>query len=243
MTSPIPPHVSERETVISRLAVPSARIFVATVILLTGAGVSAVFWKMPRANDELHALYHTGVVDPDLATVPLPDNSVAAVSFEEMQQITLPMLEILPVAADGAGKYAQVYPAPAPLAAVHAEQSGTSEEDDSFLLPVIPQAPIRQIIEEKPILVDPVSREFPPQPTSASMTERRDEFRATFHFVENSIGERDGLSEQPADPFPMMVPSAVSSMLQPLSPVRLDDLSPLRPIQEIDMQSLPELVM
>ena len=244
MTSPIPPRVSERETALNRLAVPSARIFAATVILVTGAGVSAVFWKMPKAN-EFHALYHEGVVSPELATVPLPNESIAAISPEEMQQITLPVLSIVPVAADGAGKYAQVYPAPAPLLAVaNAEQGGDTLEGEDFpFTPSTPQKfePIRQVIEEKPILVEPVIRDFPPIPMSVSTTEKSDELFATFHFVENIRAELADHPEQPTDPFSRTV--TPTTALQPLQPLQFDEHSSLLPLREITLQPFPELVM
>jgi len=242
MTSPIPPCVSERETVINRLAVPSARIFAATIILVTGAGVSAVFWKMPTAN-ELHALYHEGVVDQELAAVPLPNESVPNISFEETQQMSLPMLDFAPVADTGASKYAQVYPAPAPLVAANARQGWeVLEETEESIIPVTPQKlePVRHVIDEKPISVEPVNRNFPPMPTSMGTTERSDKLLAAFHFVENSKVEFDLLPEQPADPFPVV--SAAIPALQPLQPIQLDGLSPLLPLQEIDMQPPSVLV-
>jgi len=243
MTSPIPPRVSERETAMNRLAVPSARIFAATIILITGAGISAVFWKMPKAN-EFHALYHEGVVNPDLAAVPLPNESIAAISPEEMQQITLPVLDIAPIAADGARKYAQVYPAPALLTMINTEHDRDVLEEETPFTPFTPQKfePIRQIIEEKPISVEPVSRDFPPMPTSMSTTERSDELFATFHFVENNRAELADLPEQPTDPFSRTVASALAT-LQPLQPLQFDGHSPLLPLREINLQPLPELVM
>ena len=238
MTSPISPRVSERETVVNRLAVPTARIFAATVILVTGAGVSAVFWKMPTAN-ELHALYHEGVVDQELAAAPLPNESVPNISLEEMQQMSLPMLDFAPapVADDGASQYAQVYPAPAPLvAAVNAVHGrDISQEIEETFTPVTPQKfePVRQVIDEKPISVEPVNRDFPPMPTSVSTTERSDELLTAFHFVENSKAGLDNSPEQPTDPFP--VATAAVPALQPLQPIQLDGLAPLLPLQEIDM--------
>ena len=240
MTSPIPPRVSEHETIMSRLAVPSARIFVATVILVTGAGVTAVFWKMPKTS-EFHALYHEGIVDQELTAVPLPNESVATITPEEMQQISLPMLDMAPVMSSGAEKYAQVYPAPALLAIVNTEQDREiPEESESPFTPVIPQKfePMRQIIEEKPISVEPVSRDFPPQPTSVSTTERSDELHATFHFVENSRAGQDTLPEQPANPFSNIATPTASTLQR----FQLSNLSPLQPLREIDLQPLPELV-
>ena len=244
MTSPIPPCVSEQETTMNRLAVPSVRIFVATVILVTGAGVSAVFWKMPKAN-EFHALYHEGVVNQELAAVPLPNESTAAISPEEMRHITLPVFDMAPIAADGAGKYAQVYPAPVALARVHAEQGEDAFEEEMFpFTPSTPQKfePIRQIIEEKPLSIEPVRWDFPPIPTSVSTTERSDELLAQFHFVENNRGEFADLSEQPIDPFSRTV-TPVLATLQPLQPLQLGGHSSLLPLREINLQPLPEFVM
>ena len=251
MTSPIPPRVSDHETVMSRLAVPSTRIFVATIILATGTGVSAVFWKMPKASDS-HALYNNGVADPELAMVPLPNETSAAISHEEMQQIILPDFDIAPVAADGAGQYAQVYPAPGPLAMANMEHIGAlPEEKEPALIPVVPQEfkPMREMIDEKPISVEPVNWDFAPMPTSMSTTERSDELLATFHFVENSRVENNrinsnNLSEPPADPFPLhpadpfpIANTLTLSTLPPLQPLQLDGLSPLLPLREIDLQS------
>jgi len=242
MKSPIPPRVSERESAIERLVTPTIRIFVATVILVTGVGVSAVFWKMPKTAEN-HALYHESLVDKKLAAVPLPSESVAAISPEEMQQFTLPMLETQPIINDGAERYAQVYPAPPPLTTNNVIQSETPEET---FPPMTPQKfePIREIINDKPISVEPVSQEFPPIPESVSTTERSEELEATFHFVENSRAVLGNLPEQPADPFPVIVAATpAASTLQPLHPLPLERLSPLRPLQAVDLQSFPVLVL
>jgi len=227
----------------NRLAVPAVRIFAAAVILITGAGVSAVFWKMPK-NTEPHALYHEGVAGKELAAVPLPNGSVAAISLEEMRLIDLPTFDLAPVADEGAEKYAQVYPAPASLAIVNAKQ-GEEEGNESFFTPVIPQIfePMREIIEEKPIAVEPFFRDFLPMPESVSTTERSDELHTTFHFVENSkagFGNGDLLeqpvdpfSERPADSFP--IAAAPVSALQPLQPIQFERLSPLLPLREIEL--------
>jgi len=253
MTSPIPPRVSERETAMNRFAGPSVRIFAATVILVTGTGVAAVFWKMPKAA-ESHALYHEGVVDQELAAVPLPSATVAAISSEEMQQIDLPRLGIAPVLDEGIGRYAQVFPAPAPLAMINAEQGRSTQtpEEETFA-PNTPQRfePTRQIIEKKPISVEPVNRDFAPMPTSVSTTERSDELLTVFHFVENSRAELGNPPGQPTDPFSIRTPTdpfpvvaaSPASTLQPLQPISLDGLSPLLPLREIDLQPLPVLVV
>jgi len=255
MTSPIPPSVSEREAATSRLIGPSARILAAAVILVTGTGIAAVFWKMPTAG-ESHALYHEGVVDQELAAVPLPNAMVAVISPEEMQQITLPRLGVTPALDDGAQRYAQIYPASPPLAMLNAEQGRGLPEAEVFV-PNAPQRfePIRQIIEEKPISIEPVNWDFAPMPTSVSTTERSDELIATFHFVENSRVGLDTPREQPTDPFPKRppadpfavvaatpAPSSVSA-LQPLRPIQIDNLSSLLPLREIDLQPLPALVV
>jgi len=235
----------------NRLAGTSARIFAATVILVTGAGVAAVFWKMPQAAEH-HALYHEGVVDQELAAVPLPSAAVAAITPEEMQQITLPRLGMTPTIDDGALRYAQVFAAPAPLAAINAERGRSVPETETFT-PITPQRfePIRQVIEEKPISVEPVNRDFAPMPTSVSTTERSDELLTVFHFVENNRAELGNSPGPPTDPFPMRAsadpfpvaatPSA--SALRPLQPIQLDGFSPLLPLREIDLQPLPALVM
>lgn len=281
MTPPIPPHDAERESVMSRLALPTTRILIAIVVLITGAGIGSIFWKMPTANEH-HALYGAGVVDDGLVAVPLPGEAVAAISPEEirqislpalemmpvtadvvgkaiplpgeavaaispeeMKQISLPDLEMMPVTADGVGKYAQVYPAPAPLAMVNAEQgNAVMKEEAPVMVPAAPQKfePMREIIEEKPISIEPVSREFAPIPTSASTTERSDELLAMFHFVQNNKIDLSSPLEPPADPFPVQpadpFPVAATptlSTLPPLPPLQLGSLSPLLPLRKIDL--------
>ena len=240
MKSPIPPSVSERESAISRLAVPTTRVLAATIILITGTGAAAVFWKMPKAS-ELHSLCHEGVIDKELAAVPLPSDMVAALSSEEMGLFSLPTLETAPVLADGAAQYGQVYQAPAPLAKAHAGQVEVEAVSESSSVPIAPQkfVPMRDVIEEKPISVEPVSRDFAPMPTSVSTTERSDELMAQFHFVENARAERNSPQGLLEDPFPRIeTPSMpVVATLQPL-PFQLDGLSPLIPVREIDLQPL-----
>ena len=240
MTFPISPRVSERETLVSRLAVPTTRIFVAAVLLMTGTGVAAVFWKMPK-HGEMHALYHEGVVDKELAAVPLPTEAVAALTHEEMEKISLPRLGMTPVADVGIGKYAQVYPAPALLTTAQTELNTVAEEEETFVPPVVPQRfePLRQVIVEKPIFVERVDREFQPMPGSVSTAERSDDLMTAFHFVENSRATRESTPEQPADPFPTAVTSASASTLQTLQPLQLEAgrLSPLTPLPEIDLRA------
>ena len=235
MTSPIPPRVSKRETVINRLAVPSARIFTATVILVTGTCVAAVFWKMPKAG-ESHALYHEGIVAPELAAVPLPNETVSALLPAEMKSISLPTLDIAPVIDEGAERYAQAYPAPAAVAMVNAEQNRSTQEEESLFTPAAPQkfVPMRAIIDEKPISVEPVDKVFLPMPTSVSTTERSDTLLAMFHFVENNRAEGSDTTEQPTDPFPIAAAPMVLP-LQPLQPLQPDGLPPLPPLREIDL--------
>jgi len=213
------------------------------VILITGAGVAAVFWKMPKAA-ELHALYHEGAVCKELVAVPLPSDMVAAISSEEMGLFDLPTLEMAPAFAGGAAQYGQVYPAPAPLARAHAEQVGAEDAEASSFAPVAPQKfqPMREMIEEKPISVEPVGRDFAPMPTSVSTSERSDELLATFHFVENArvVEHNSLLGQLMEDPFPIMEPPSVPvvSTLQPLRPSQFDNLSPLIPVREINLQPL-----
>ena len=242
MTSPIPPNVSERESVLSRLALPSARVLAATVILITGAGVAAVFWKMPKAN-ELHPLSHDHVAGTDLVAVPLPSDAIAAVTPDEEHLLVFSAPDFAPVVADGVAQYGQVYQAPAPLARGFAEGVGVVEEREaSVIAPTAPQKfePMRDILEDKPISVEPISREFAPMPTSVSTTERSDELLARFHFVVNDRAERSDLPELPTDLFPIReAPSVpVVSTLQPLPPVQRDHLFPLIPFRDIELQPL-----
>ena len=242
MTSSPSHRVVKRETIVNRLVVPSTRIFAATIILVTGAGVSAVFWKMPKANEH-HALYHDELVTPQLAAVPLPSDSLAAVSPEEMQHIQLPTLDLMPIASGGAERYAQVY-TPLPSLAVAMAQFEQNivvpEKEESPLSPVVSPKfePIREVIEEKPISIEPVSREFTPMPTSVSTTDRSDELQAAFHFVENSKVTHVDLSKDPIDVFPI----ASAPELQPLQPFHLDGLSPLLPLREMNLPQLTATV-
>lgn len=243
MTSP-PQHISDHGASMHRLVTPTARIFAAMVILITGTGVSAIFWKMPNSG-ELHALYHQGVVDAKLAAVPLPSEAVAAITPEEMQRMELPTLEFAPAADDGAGKYAQAYPAPAALAMLNAEREGVSPLVETSLIPVVPQKfePMRQIVDETPVSIESVNRDFPPKPTSVSTAERSDELISLFHFAKNNgtdFGNADFdraiEPEQPVNPFPEA--AALAPVLQPLQPLPLDNLSPLLPLQESKLQPL-----
>jgi len=225
-----------------RLVTPTARIFAAIVIMITGTGVSAVFWKMP-CNGEFHALYHEGVVDKNLPDVPLPSEAIAAISLDEMQRMELPILEYAPVADDGVGKYAQVYAPPASLAMLNAEREKIpllTEEEEPFK-PIIPQKfePMRQIVDEQPVSVESVSRDFPPKPMGISTAERSDEMITLFHFAENSRANFESETEpvQPMDPFPIAATSAPA--LQPLKPLLFENLSPLLPLQESELHPRP----
>jgi hypothetical protein len=245
MTSPTATRASEHATTLHRLVTPAARIFAATVILFTGTGIAAVFWKMPNGNG-IHALYHEGIVDESLVTTPLPSESVALLSPEERGQISLPALDIAPATDSGVEKYAQIYQAPVSLAAFNSEHGQTdssAKEEESAIVPVVPQtfAPMRQIVEEKPISVEPVNREFQPKPVSVSTVEKSDEMLSMFHFAENSRIERSAEPESPADPFSMAAVSAPA--LQALKPLPLDGLSPLRPLSEADLQPLSALIV
>jgi hypothetical protein len=204
----------------------------AAVILFTGAGVSAVFWKMPTSA-EFYDLYQPDVVDKELAGVPLPNEAVAAISSEEMKQISLPALEIAPVIDDGAKKYAQAYEPPASLAATHAAKDNSpAVEAESPVEPASPKKfePMRRVVEKKPIDVETINDVFLPKPESVSTAEKSDELLATFQFAEN--GKADFASaadmELPADPFP--VTTAAPTQLQPLQPLTSSGLSPLLPL-------------
>jgi len=206
----------------------------ATVILFTGAAVSAVFWQMPTSADSYN-LYHAEVADPMLAAVPLPSESVASISSAEMKEMVLP--DLAPIVDTGVEKYAQVYEAPASLAAHNTEVKKVAEP--SFAPPGLPQkfAPMRQIVEEKPIAVEPVNRDFPPLPVSVNTTEKSDELTLLFNFVEN-----DRTFEQPADPFAVTATPAISS-LQPLQSIQFVGLSPLLPLQESELLPLSTATM
>jgi hypothetical protein len=225
------------------LVAPTTRIVAATVILITGAGIATVFWKMPTGN-EVHDLYRAEIVDRTLAATPLPSNSVALLAPGE---ITLPMLDIAPALDSRVEKYTQVYPAPVSLAALNTEQEKTTtdspivEENAETLapVPVVPQKfePMRHIVE-KPVAIETVSREFQPKPASVSTLEKSDEMLSQLHFARNSMAEADRSSEPvpPVDPFPVAAVAVPS--LQPLQPLARNSLSPLLPLQEGELQSL-----
>jgi len=242
MTSPASLCVPECGTTVQHLVMPTARIFAAAVILITGAGIAAVFWKMPTGN-EMHDLYQAEIVDKALAKTPLPSESVALFSPGE---ITLPTLDVAPALDGSAEKYTQVYSAPVSLAAFNTEQEKTASpvvEEEPAVMPVVPQKfePMRQVVEKKPISIESVNREFQPKPTSVSTLEKSDEMLSLFHFVGNSRADVDHSAEpaQPADPFP--VAAVPTPPLQPLKPLSRDGLSPLLPLQEVELQPLSAL--
>lgn len=243
MKSPTPPMSSDHGTPMHHLITPAARIFAAMVILITGAGVSAVFWKMPNSG-EPHALYPEKIVGKGLAAVPLPSDMVAAISHEEMQQMELPALDFTPVADGGVDKYAQVYQMPATLAMLNVGQDNVVplvEEIKPSPPPSIPQKfePIRHIVEKKPISLEPVSRDFMSKPVSVNIADRSDELLMEFQFVKNNkvnFDQADSENETepapPVDPFPITVASI--PMLQPLKPLSWDNiLPPLLPLEDM----------
>jgi len=232
-----------------RLVSPATRIVSATVILITGMGISAIFWKMPQGN-ESHALYHVGSVDQVLAATPLPSESIATLSPEVRGRMALPELDFAPVADEGIGKYTQVYAPPVALAARNSDftRIGTvSADEEPVPIPIVPQRfePMRQIIDEKPISVEPVNREFQSKPSSVSTVEKSDEMLSLFHFAENRKADSELLlePESPVDPFADTFAIAVHSpALQPLLPLQLDALSPLLPLKDTDLQPLSVLM-
>jgi len=248
MTPPPTQRVSEREALMYRLMSPTARIVSATVILITGMGLSAIFWKMPQSN-ERHALYCEGSIDQGVAATPLPSESIATLSPEVRERMTLPELDFTPIAAEGIPKYTQVYPLPVSLAARNSDSRvvTVSADEESVTVPIVPQRfePMRQIIDEKPISIEPVNREFQLKPSSVSTVEKSDEMLSMFHFAENSRADSDLLSEQelPVDPFTDTFAIAVNApSLQPLQPLQPDALSPLLPLKSTDLQPLPVLI-
>ena len=245
MTSPPSLRVSEHHASTHHLVSPTARIFSATVILITGMGISAIFWKMPKGG-EAHALYHAGIIDQGLATTPLPSESIAMLSPEEREGMALPKLDYTPITDNGIEKYAQVYAPPVSLAAQNSDFSKVetvSAKEESVLIPPIPKKfePMRQIIEEKPISVEPVNREFQSKPSSVSTVEKSDEMLSKFHFAANRRADTERLSEpeSPMDPFTIAVHTPA---LQPLQPLQLDALSPLLPLNNTDLQSITVLI-
>ena len=234
MKSPTPPPNSDHGVPMHRLVTPTARLFAATVILITGTGVSAVFWKMPNGMGS-HALYHEGIVDKNLSAVPLPSDAVAAISQDEMKQMELPTLDFMPTVDGGAEKYAQYYQTPEAVAMLNIGQDKVNSfEEEEYHEAMIPQKfePVRHIVEKKPIAIEPVSRKFMPKPTNVNVSDRSDDLFLEFQFVGNNRGNF-GIGqepEQPADPFP--VAAASLATLAPLKPLLFDDLPPLLPLQE-----------
>jgi len=219
------------------------------VILITGMGISAIFWKMPQGNEH-HAFCHEAIIDQGLATTPLPSEAIAALSPEARGGMILPELDYMPAAAEGIGKYTQVYPPPVSLAVRNSDSTRVdtvSAEEEPVYVPSVPLrfAPMRQIIDEKPISVEPVIREFQSKPNSVSTTEKSDEMLTLFHFAENRKVDSELLSEpeSPVDPFADTFAIAASTpTLQPLQPLQLDVLSPLLPLKETELQPISVLV-
>ena len=241
------PCVSEREKTFHHVLQPTARIVAALVVLMTGMGIAAVFWKMPNGA-ATHALCGEGIMDKNLAMAPLPSEATAMISPEEGDQMALPTLDMVPVTASGAVQYGQIYPLPASLAVLNSEQEKTSlsaVEEESALVPVVPQTkfePMRKISEETPISVESVDREFLPKPVSVSTAEKMDELLTAFHFAANerAVFDDGAEAQQPADPFP--VAATATSGLQPLKPIRSGGLVPLTPLQSSELHPLPVLV-
>jgi len=233
----IPPNTPEHGTGTHRLLTPTTRIFTAAVILFTGAGVSAVFWKMPVCADR-YELCHADHVDKHLVSVPLPSRSVAALTTDEMDQIVLPAFDMVPITDSGEAKYAQVYEAPASLVSLNME---TKVEEPAWTATPQKFEPMRQIVEERPFSVEPINRDFLSKPVSVNTTEKSDELLQRFHFAENSRAEFErSVSGQPADPFATEASKPTAS-LQPLQPLQLASLSPLLPLQEDELMPLPTL--
>lgn len=249
MTSPPSSRVSVHEAPIHRLVSPTARIISAMVILITGMGLSAIFWKMPQGN-ESHALCHEAIIDQGLAATPLPSEAIATLSPGARGDIILPELDYTPMAVEGEKKYTQVYAPPVSLAARNSEFpkiDGVSADEEPAFVPIVPLRfePMRQIIDEKPISVEPVNREFQSKPSNVNTAEKSDEMLTLFHFAENSRADSALLSgqESPVDPFADAFAIAASiSTLQPLQPLQLDALSPLLPFKDTELQPISTLV-
>ena len=216
----------EREASAHYLVTPATRIVAAMVILITGSGIAAIFWKMPTGM-EIHSLYDSNIIDQELAETPLPDESIAVFSLAERGHIVLPRLEMTPSADSGADKYATVYPAPPAIASLHIEQGQfvwPQEHTESIMPKMMPQSiePIRQILEEKPMLIDPVDRDFPLRPDSMS---------TSLHTIEK---HEELLSLFQDTPHDIDITPALMSGLQPLLPFEFSGLSPLHPSQDAD---------
>ena len=245
MTPPASPCVPDCGTAMHHLITPTARIFTALIILMTGGGIAAVFWKMPT-NRETHDLYRAEIVDKTLAATPLPSESVALFPPGE---VSLPTLDIAPALDSGREKYTQVYPAPVSLAAHNAEREEAvlpiveTEEEVPAGESAPPQkfSPMRHIVEKKPISADAVDRDFQPKPTSVGTLEKSDEMLSLVHFAGNSRADADRSAEPaiPVDPFPVAAVSTPS--LQPLKPLPQESLSPLFPVKGTELQPLSVL--
>jgi hypothetical protein len=212
-----------------RLLAPSARVCGAVVVLLTGAAVAAVFWKMPSRNVS-YELCAPSIVNQDLAAVPMPGE----IQGEKIEGMSLPSLDKHPVADEGVTKYAQVYEPPAALKQNQSDNPATTAEE-----PAEPAAtkfePMQRIDARKPIAVETLRNEFQAKPsTETEYAARNDEVVNLFRFAENNDPLIETPPAAPADPFSAAsaVPPAEmmqSEGLSPLLPLEHDELKPLLP--------------
>ena len=206
--------------------------------MITGAGIASVFWKMPTGT-QTHALYEATLIDQHLAASPLPGS---ALSPEEQPPFDLPYLPTLgdmPLADSGATKYGLTDSTPPALASRNIEQGqfipptweSTWDRPKPAEASAILQSlePIRQIIEEKPLDIEPVDRDFPPGPDFDDLTNLT---------LPNAILD-DKVQDEPVSTSPQ---PGFASALQPLQPLRFDGLSPLQPLQESELRSFSTLL-
>ncbi|MDR3234295.1 MAG: hypothetical protein LBT46_11645 [Planctomycetaceae bacterium] len=229
-TSALP---GEPKTLRHRVITPARKIITSAIILLTGSGIAAVFWKMPEHNAGLYDICDQSVVDPQLAAVPLPKDSLSHATISEIEQMSLPVLEGNSSADTGSGKYAQAYPVPEGIAA--ARNAATSVGDagrkdgEAKFVPIAAQKiePVRRMIPAVPMTAETVNKTFHEKPKNSFDTSAvNDEMTVLFQFAENLNAENESKAkDSPENPF-----SAAVNHLKPLEPLPKSRMLPLQPL-------------
>ncbi|GHT16510.1 hypothetical protein FACS1894189_0350 [Planctomycetales bacterium] len=241
--------VSDSGTIESNSLSPSAKIIFATVIILTGAALAAVFWRLPNFGS------FDSVIDTQLTAAPLPVPGAAGAG-QNVQTVAftdLPSLPPTPAIDTGTGKYTQVYPPPIVVAEkkkndpVANNEELTTEEEAAFVPVVTKFEPVRQVIPVVPASLEPVNRNFQEKPKTVEPAAKSDEMLTLFHFTDNlkPDGTETAKPELPENPFSVFtttVPAAEinnQASLTPLVPITGSQLTPLLPLHENGLQPLP----
>ncbi|MDR3182783.1 MAG: hypothetical protein LBT89_07680 [Planctomycetaceae bacterium] len=246
MTSP-QPLSSEQSPSRHKILTPAKKIITSVIILLTGAGVAAVFWQMPDQHAALYDICDQAVVDQQVAAAPLPKEAISHATIDDIQQMSLPALDTKLSADNGKGKYAQAYPAPAALdnmlknsAADAAKPTGAAaprETEPEFvpqkeLLAVQKIEPVRQMIPAVPITAETVDKTFQEKPkNSFDDSAVNDEMTTLFQFAENINAENASKAKDvPENPFSQNI-AAAANTLKPLEPLLPQSRhAPLQPL-------------